>query len=205
MTVAGLPIAVAGALAALCVSAPAAAQGLSDTFVVKMMEYAWAMTPERFTMDGNTIVIDKKKKDTVLVPTETAREIIKVGRLTAHAQMCQLRDEQVMNYKSFKLREEAKNKWSDQQKIFMNQLHMVTVMLLVGKLKIVQLDENNKQVSVEEKEFSDAKTCSPEQAAKVKDAIMAYVKTGPSLTSSATAAPPAASATTTSAPAAKKK
>lgn len=206
-TIAGLRIAGAGALAMLSLAVPAAAQEMSDNFVRKMMEYAWSMTPDRFTVNGTTIELDKKKKDAILVPVETARDVIKVGRLSAHAQMCQLREEQIMNYSSFKLREEQKKKWSDQQKIYMNQLHLVTVMLLVGKLKIVQLDNDNKEVSVEEEKATEAKTCSPEQAAKVKETIMAYVKAGPPLATAKAgdAAPAAAAATTTSAPATKKK
>ena len=37
-------------------------------------------------------------------------------------------------------REEAKAKWTDQQMLFINQLHLFTVMTLTGKVKLVEKD-----------------------------------------------------------------
>ena len=188
---------------------PAAAQDMSEKSVRTLMEYAWALTPERFTKpDGVTVEIDKKNLKSVEVPIKTAQEVIKVGRLTAHAQMCQLADEQTQNYRSLMLREQQKKLWSEQQLIYMNQLHLVTVMLLTGKLQLVEREEG-KEPKVVEETVAPVKSCAPEQAAKVKEAVAAYVKTGPSLAAAPPVAVPpkgaAATPTPASAPAPQKK
>jgi hypothetical protein len=196
---AGLRRAGGAVLAVALTAAPAAAQELSEKSVRTFMEYAWSLVPAKFTKpDGSVIEIDKKKKDQVLVPTDVAREVIRVGRLSAHAQVCELGEEQVMNYRSLMKRESEKKKWSEQQMIYINQLHLTTVMLLTGKIKLVEKD-GDKEVVVEESK-SNAQTCSAEQRAKVKDLIMAYVSTGPKL-----AAPAAAPPATAAAPAPEKK
>ena len=70
------------------------------------MEYAWSLTPEAFTKpNGETIQIDKKKKDEVLIPLDVARDVIRVGRLSAHAQVCDLAQDQADNHNSLMHRE----------------------------------------------------------------------------------------------------
>ena len=79
------------ALAAWC--SPAAAQNkeLSDKSVLTLMQYAWSLVPNKFTApDGKVIEVDKSKPSEVVVPMDTAREAIKVARLSAYAQVCDL-------------------------------------------------------------------------------------------------------------------
>jgi hypothetical protein len=172
--------AVVGSFALLTFQAPAAAQDLSEKSMKTIMEYAWAFTPDRFTRpNGETIEIDKKKKDSVVVPLDTAKEIIKAGRLSAHAQTCRLLEEQVLNHRSLMKREEMKNKWSPQQIVYINQLHLITVMLLTGKVKLVAKGEGKKEIAAEKSNEPSGQSCTPEQAAKVKELITAYVKSGP--------------------------
>jgi hypothetical protein len=174
-------------------STGASAQELSEDSLKKFMEYAWQLTPSKFTRpDGRTILIDKKKRDEVVVPLDVAREVIKVGRLSAHAQVCELGEPQVNNYRSLMLREEAKSKWSEQQLIYINQLHLTTVMLLTGKIKLVE-KQGEKEVVVEESK-SNTRSCTDEHRQKVAEMITAYVKSGPPLTA---ASAPATTGTTT--------
>ena len=195
MNTAGLMGAAVALAAAALSSAGAAAQELSEKSLRSFMEYAWQLTPSKFTRpDGRTILIDKKKKEDVVVPVEVAREVIRVGRLSAHAQVCELAPDQVANYRSLMLREEGKNKWSEQQLIYINQLHLTTVMLLTGKIKLVD-KQGEKEVVVEESK-SNTQTCSDEHRQKVAQMIQAYVKTGPPL---ASAAAPATTGATTAA------
>jgi len=162
--------------------APASAQELSDRAVRAFMNYAWSLTPAKFTKpDGTSVEIDKKDRSKVEVPMETAREVIKVGRLTAHAQICELPEDQIANYRSLMRREEAKGKWTEQQIIYINQLHLTTVMLLTGKIKLVEKTEGGKEVVIEEPDKEEAYTCTDEQRKKVKELIAAYVATGPDL------------------------
>lgn len=187
----------------IATSAPGAAQELSQKSVEALMEYAWAITPDNFTKpNGQTVVIDKKSRKSVEVPLDTAREVIRVGRLSAHAQVCDLKEEHAINFRTMMGREAQKKKWSEQQMVFMNQLHIVTVMLLTGQLKVIESEERDgKDVQVGEESVGKKATCSAEQRTKVKDAIIAYVKAGPQVTPSDTAAGGPAPATPPATPA----
>jgi hypothetical protein len=189
-------------LSILGAATPAAAQDISDKTVTSFMNYAWGLTPARFTKPDNSVVdIDKNDRAKSEVAIDVAREVIRAGRLTAHAQMCELPTEQVQNYQSLMRREDAKKKWSEQQMIYINQLHLATVMMLTGKIELVEAGVDGKAAEVKIAPTpADAKTCTDEQRTKVKELISAYVKTGPELPKAAepaivTPAPAAAAAT----------
>jgi hypothetical protein len=203
---AGLRAAGLCAVALATMASPLAAQELSERSVRAFMDYAWSLTPAKFTRpDGRSIEIDKKDRSKVEIPIETAREVIKVGRLTAHAQICELPEDQVNNYRSLMRREDAKKKWTEQQMIYINQLHLTTVMLLTGKIRLVEKQEGGREVVIEEGKSNDAKTCTDEQRKKVKELIAAYVKTGPDLSQPAAPPAPAAPVPAAQAPAPVKK
>ncbi|MBA2127321.1 hypothetical protein DLM45_13970 [Hyphomicrobium methylovorum] len=158
--------------------APAGAQDLSEHAVKSFMEYAWSLTPQQFSKpDGSVIMIDKTKKDQVLVPLDVAREVIKAGRLSAHAQICELGDDQVQNHRALMRREDAKKKWTQQQMVYISQLHLTTLMLLTGRIKLVE-KQGDKEVVIDEKKET-AQTCTDEQKKKVKEMIAAYVAASP--------------------------
>ncbi len=195
-------VALAGAV--LLGSAASAAEGeLSDKSVQVIMEYAWSLTPAQFSKkDGTVIIVDKNKREEAMIPLDVAREIVRVGRISAHAQVCNLPEDQVLNHRSLMKRETDKKKWTDQQTLYINQLHLTTVMLLTGKIKLVEKD-GDKEVVVDEKQ-APTQTCTDEQKQKVKDLIAAYVKAGPALASAEQqGATPAATGST--APPAEKK
>jgi hypothetical protein len=185
---AGRSWACAAFVAASVVAVPASAQELSEKATRAFMEYAWSLTPEAFTKpNGETILIDKKKKAEVLIPLEVARDVIRVGRLSAHAQVCDLSQDQSDNHNSLMRREVATNKWTPQQIVYINQLHLTVVMLLTGRIKLVE-GEGGKEVVIEEA-ARQAQTCTAEQKQKIKELIAAYVKTGPALAASTSPAP----------------
>jgi hypothetical protein len=176
----------------------AAAEELSEKSIRSFMDYAWSLVPQQFTKpDGKTITVDKKKKDEVIVPVDIAREVVRVGRLSAHAQVCELAEDQIGNYNSLMRREIEKKKWTDQQLLYISQLHLTTVMLLTGKIKLVEKD-GDKEVVVEEGK-NNTQTCSAEQKAKVKDGVAPAAAAAPA----PAPAPPAPAAAP--APAADKK
>jgi hypothetical protein len=183
----------------LALSAPVSAQELSEKAIASFMDYAWSLTPQQFSKpDGTVIQIDKRKKEEVLVPVDVAREVIKAGRLSAHAQVCNLHEDQVENHRALMRREIAKNKWSQQQMVYISQLHLTTVMLLTGKIKLVE-KQGDKEVVVDEGKATPAQTCSPEQGKKVAEMIKAYVEASPKAPepTSTAAAPAAGSPATT--------
>lgn len=152
-----------------------AQQQLREESVRTFMDYAWALTPAKFTTPkGKSILIDRTKRDEMTVPVDDARKVILVGRLTAHAQMCELEEHQVMNYQSLMRRERRSKRWSDQQLVFINQLHLTTVMLLTGQIKLVEKKDGGKDVVVSEGKKPN-KTCSDEQRAKVRQLIDTYL------------------------------
>jgi len=197
-------------MAASFATVPANAQELSEKATLTFMEYAWTLTPERFTKpNGETILIDKTKRDQVTIPLDVAREVIRAGRLSAHAQACGLAQEQGDNHSSLMRRQVQSKKWTPQQMVYINQLHLTVVMLLTGRIKLVEKADDkdgkapDKEVVVAQEPEKVAQTCTAEQKAKVKELIAAYVKTGPALASTnPTGAAPAETGTPAAAPAA---
>jgi hypothetical protein len=186
---------------ALVPVASASAQELSEKAITSFMEYAWSLTPQQFTKpDGSTIIIDKKKKEESIVPVDVAREVIKVGRRSAHAQVCDLHDEQILNHRSMMWREDSKKKWTPQQLVYISQLHLTTVMLLTGKIKLVEKD-GDKEVVVEEGKAPNT-SCTAEQREQVKKLIVEYVNSGPHPDKPAAAAQAAPAPAASAAPAA---
>jgi hypothetical protein len=192
-------------MAATVAAAPAVAQELSEKATVTFMEYAWTLTPERFTKpNGETIIIDKSKRAEVTIPLDVARDIIRAGRLSAHAQACGLAQEQGANHDSLMRRQVLSKKWTPQQMVYINQLHLTVVMLLTGRIKLVEKAEDkdgkapDKEVVVAQEPEKAAQTCTAEQKAKVKELIAAYVKTGPLASNNP---PPAAGAAPAAPPA----
>ena len=163
---------------------PVAAQELSDKSVATLMDYAWSLVPAQYSQaDGKVIVTDKKNKAAAIVPIDIAKEIIRVGRISAHAQICDMSDEQKKNHTELMKREGDKKTWSPQQMLYINQLHLVTVMLLTGRMKVIDKD-GDKEVSLET-DKAPSQTCSEEEKGKIQDLVKTYVK-------SANAAPAAA-------------
>src|SRR5262244_2487637 len=172
----GVALVCASAVVAALVG-PAFAQNkeLSDKSVLTLMCYAWGMVPEKFTTPlGKTIIVDKAHASESIVPLDVAREVIRVARLSAYAQLCELPEEQRANYQTLMRREEAKSKWSDQQMLFINQLHLFTVMTLTGKVQLIEKD-GEKQVVVQENKPLKTESCTDTERKKVQDQIMAYV------------------------------
>jgi len=176
---AGVVVLWAGLLIGGSVAALAQNKELSDKSVLTLMRYAWGMVPDKFTTPlGKTILVDKSKASDSVVPMETAREVIRVARMSAYAQLCELGEDQRANYQTLMRREEAKGKWSDQQILFINQLHLFTVMTLTGKVSLVEKD-GDKQVVVQEGKAAKTETCTDTERKKIAEQIMAYVNAAP--------------------------
>ena len=166
---------------ALLAGGQGSAQGkdLSEKSIQLLMQYAWALTPPKFTApDGKTIEVDKSKPKDVMVSVDVAREVIKVARLSAYAQLCELGEEQRANYQTLMRREIAKSKWTDQQLLYISQLHLFTVMTLTGKVQVVQ-DEGSKKVVVQEGKAPKAGSCNDAERNNVKAQIATYINAGP--------------------------
>lgn len=166
-------------MAAWAAADTAEAADLSDKSVTVLMNYAWALLPAKFTTPaGKVIVVDRTKKAEIMVPLDVAREVIKVARLSAHAQICKLNEKQVENYRTLMRREEAKKDpaWTDQQMLYISQLHLFTVMWLTGNVKLVEKD-GEKEVEINVQEQADKEqTCTDVQKKTIEEQIDAYIK-----------------------------
>ena len=181
---AGIGLAWAAALMMALPTAQAQSKQISDKTVSALMRFAWSTTPEKFTSPaGKVIEVDKTKFKDVTVPMETAREIIRVGRLSAHAQICGLSSEQTANYRTLMRREEAKGKWSDQQLLYINQLHLFTVMAMTGQVSVTEQDLEAAKKDAEKKaagpQAAAKGACTDAQRKTVESQIMAYIKQTP--------------------------
>ena len=166
---------------AASVAWPAAAQQqqkgqISDKSVVILMDYAWALTPEEFTTESNKIIrIDKSKFDQVKLPLDDAREVIRVGRVSAQAQLCELIEAQTANYEALMAREVARSKWTDQQLVFINKLHLFTVMFMTGQAKPAEEGGAAKALP-KESPTQRSVNCSEADRKRIEDEVLAYVK-----------------------------
>ena len=69
---------------------------LSDHSVAVLMDYAWTILPALFRgPNGKVIEVDKKTKtrEELTVPVDVGREVIKVGYVSAQAQLCDMLEE----------------------------------------------------------------------------------------------------------------
>ena len=167
---------IVAALAAGLIATPVLAKDLSDKSVNVLMNYAWSIMPNKFTTPaGKVIEVDKTKMDSVIVPVDVARNVIQVARITAQAQICQLLEESTANYRALMTLENSRKKWSDQQELYISQLHLFTVMWLSGKVKLVEKD-GDKEVVISENKGGSEQTCTDAEKGKVKDEITTYLK-----------------------------
>ncbi len=162
-------------------SSPVLAQNkeLSDKSVQMLMQYAWALTPPKFTApDGKTIEVDKTKPKDVIVSIDVAREVITVARLSAHAQSCELAEEQRANYLTLMRREAGQVHLERSAAPVHQSTAHYTVMMMTGKLLLVE-KEGEKLVSGRRSKPSRAESCTDTERQRVKTQIVAYINAAP--------------------------
>jgi hypothetical protein len=172
---------------------------LTDKSVATLMNFAWGLMPEKFTKPDKTVIeVDKTKKDQIVVPVDVAREVIKAAARSAKAQRCKMGEQMVINHRTMMGREEAKKQWSEQQMLYINQLHLFVVMLQTGSVTITEREGENElktfegddgqpqsaavadtpevQADAAVKKAEALPDCSAEQKKAIQDEITAYVK-----------------------------
>ena len=169
----------------------AAPKELSERSVKVLMDYAWTILPAKFTTpEGKVIEVDKKKPKEALVPVEPAREVIKAGYNSAQAQLCEMWEEQTINFDAMMRVQRAKHNWSDQQLLYVTTLHRMTIHMAAGKLKVTEKD-GEQVVSLEPIQPS-KDTCNDEKRKKVQEAVAAQVEAAKAVTPQTKQAAPAA-------------
>jgi len=169
------------AVAAMCLAGgPAQAQD-SDELSLKTVQvisgFALTTIPSEIKKpDGSVMKIDKSDMSKIIVPLEDARRVIKVARLSAHAQMCDLPQLQAQNYLTMMRQERAKDKWTEEQLLFINRLHLFTVMWLSGNVKFVDKGDGSKEPEVISDPGEKKYDCSDEDRKQVQSRIEDYIK-----------------------------
>ncbi|MCF6197885.1 MAG: hypothetical protein L3J67_00560 [Hyphomicrobiaceae bacterium] len=171
-----LVLATAIGFAALPEASAAAKKQLSEKAVKYLMSLTWAIMPDKIKdKSGKEVPIDKNKRDAAEVPLDDARRVIMGARRSAHAQICKLPKLQKSNYRTILKLELDSKKWTRKQIVYLNQLHLFTVMWLTGNVSI-SADEGKKDKKEEKKK---EQKCTPEQKAKVRAQIEKYLKENP--------------------------
>ncbi len=162
------------ATAAAQTAAPA--KELSDKSVNVLMEYAWTILPAKFTTPDNRVIeVDKKtKKKETMIPPAIGREVIKIGYISAQAQLCEMWEDQVKNYDAMMRLQRAKNSWTDQQLLYITTLHRMTIHMAAGKLKVTEKD-GEQLVTLEAIEPS-KDSCNDEKRKKVQEVVAAQIE-----------------------------
>jgi hypothetical protein len=156
-------------------AARAQGSGPSDLTISKLMSYAWAITPAKFTApDARVIEIDKTKRKEVEITKEAAIDIIRGGYRTYEADLCGLAEEAAANYGTVMLRAKQKFNLTDQQYVYANQLHLATLQYSKGGLRITGT-EDNKVVELLAIPPRDPKECTAERLDRVKKAVSAFI------------------------------
>ncbi len=156
---------------------PAEKQELSQKSVKLITGFALTTIPSEIKQpDGKVLKIDRANLERILVPVEDARRIIMTARNSAHAQMCDLPELQAENYLALMRSEQAKKKWSQEQMLFINRLHLFTVMWLTGNVKFLEKDGQKEPTVISEPDKGDKKACSTEEKESVKANIEAFLK-----------------------------
>ncbi len=166
------------ALGAPLVLAQTPTKELKDESVITLMNYAWTILPTKFTTpERKTIEVDKTKRD-ALVPVDVGRDIIKVGYISAQAQMCEMWDEQNANFSALMAKEQAKKTWTDQQLLYITTLHRLTIHFAAGKMRLVEKGTDELQIFLEPIEPTKG-ACTDDKRRSINQTIATYVKSSP--------------------------
>jgi hypothetical protein len=158
------------------VAAPAGKNDLSPKSVTLITGFALTTIPSEITTpDGKVLKIDKSDPSKLVVPFEDAKHVIKVAYMSAKAQNCDMSSEQSDNYNFMISQERAKKKWTEEQMLFINRLHLFTVMWLTGNVKITENDgKQEAKVSSGMEAAPPKKVCTPEDKANLRKEIEAF-------------------------------
>lgn len=133
---------------------------------------------------GEILEIDKSKPETFMIPLDDARYVIKIGRVSAHAHICRLLELEAKNYLTMMAVERARKKWTKPQLVFINRLHLFTVMWMSGSAEISEVDptEKKKKFDVEKanKKVEEAKAktkkCTEAEIKKIEKQVESSIK-----------------------------
>lgn len=151
---------------------------IKDKTVKVLMKFAFSLMPEVYTgPDGKKIAINKKKPDEVMIPVDDARRIILVADRSAKAQNCDLKVMQTLNHNAMVKYEQVFKNWTKKQKLFINQLHLFTVLYMTGNVKFNEKEKTKEEMAAERKapNLENKYKCSDDERKTVAASVDAYL------------------------------
>jgi len=145
----------------------------NDRTVRVIMGWAFAAVPETIRRDGKDVKLNRSNPKDFYIPVEDARRVIRVAMRSANAEVCDLTDLQINNFRKMMANEKALGKWSANQIIFIKHLHIATGLVISGKFTAGKEAKNKDDASADQKPKYN---CSPEERNRVKADIEAYTK-----------------------------
>ena len=129
---------------------------------------------EYMRSDGTVVKLDKSDPKKLQIPMEDKRRVIRVGRWSAWAVICQLKDLSALNYNTMYELELKKKKWSKEQLAVIHSFHMSTLAFFAGDVEFSEDDPKDKDGR---KKVSSLKKieCSEKQREVTKQTILEYV------------------------------
>ena len=159
--------------------APAQAQGkgISDASASALMNDTWYAMPAQYTRrSSEVIVVDKTKKQEVVVPLEKGKEVIHAAYRSGKAHYCGMLEEYEANFKTLLSREHASGRWTKQQFLYIEMLHNYTMQFSLGKIRIKLGEDGKKDFEVIEKGPLWTKPCTDDDRKIISSQILAFIK-----------------------------
>lgn len=146
----------------------------SDRTVRVIMGWAFVAVPETVKRDGKVVKLNRENPKDFYIPLEDARRIIRVSARSANANLCGMNKLEARNFLKLMSSEKKLNKWTPDQLIFIQQLHIATGLVMTGSGKA---GEDVKKADDAKDDARDKHKCTDEERARIKASIEDYIKT----------------------------
>ncbi len=173
------------AIAMNSVVATAAKKQPNDKVLNMLTKLAYSQVPAKIKnrKTGKMIELDKNNPKSIIIPIPDARRIIKVGYVSGKAQLCNIQPYQIALYQSMMKAETKSGKWNQAQLVYINKLHLMTVMMTTGQIAVKdgaltdsERDAAKKEVTAAlKKKVTKKSSCSAKQLKEIKTTIENFV------------------------------
>ncbi len=173
------------AIAMNSVVASAAKNQPNDKVLNMLTKLAYSQVPAKIKdrKTGKMIDLNKKNPKSIVIPVDDARRVIRVGYISGKAQLCGEEAYQIALYQSMMKAETKSGKWSPAQLVYINKLHLMTVMMTTGQIAVKQGELTDSERDAAKKEVTAAlkkkitkkKNCAAKEIKEIKTIIEKFV------------------------------
>ncbi len=173
------------AIAMNSVVASAAKNQPNDKVLNMLTKLAYSQVPAKIKdrKTGKVIELNKDDPKSIIIPIPDARRIIRVGYISGKAQLCSIEPYQIALYQSMMRAETKSGKWTPAQLVYINKLHLMTVMMTTGQIAVKDGALTDAERDAAKKEVTEAlkkklvkkSKCSAKQLKEIKSVIEKFV------------------------------